>query len=104
MMRRTELAANLVFLSPILAAFAIMCLLTPPLNIFVALFCYALGLLSLLHAKLSLFRQGVWVSSGPSRLAPEYRRSYWIAYALLAVGVFINIVALLVIARYGHWI
>jgi len=101
-MRRTELAANVVFLSPILAAIVITCLLATPINIFAVLLCYALGLSSLLHAKLSLFRQGVWVSFGPSRLAQEYRRSYWTGYALIAVGVFVNIVALLVISRFAH--
>jgi hypothetical protein len=101
-MRKAELAANLIFLSPFLAGILIACLLTTPLNIFAALACYALGLTSLIHAKLSLFRQGVWLSFGPSRLTQEYRRSYWIGYAFIALGVFINTVALLVIGRFGH--
>jgi hypothetical protein len=101
-MRRAELAANLIFLSPILTATLMTCVLATPLNIFVALGCYTLGLLSLVQAKLSLFRQGVWVSFGPSRMGPQFRRSYWIGYALIAVGVFINIVSLLVIGRFSH--
>lgn len=101
-MRRAELAANLIFLSPILAGILIACLLATPLNIFAALVCYAIGLASLIHAKLSLFRQSVWLSFGPQRLAQEYRRSYWIGYAFIALGVFINTVALLVIGRFVH--
>lgn len=96
-MRRAELAINLVFLSPILAGILITCLLATPLNIFVALGCYTFGLLSLVQAKLSMFRQGAWVSFGPWRMAPQFRRSYWIGYAFIAVGVLINIVALHVI-------
>jgi hypothetical protein len=101
-MRRTELAANLIFVSPILAAILMTCVLATPLNIFIALFCYTLGLLSLVHAKVSLLRQGVWVSFGPSRMAPQFRRSYWLGYAFIAVGVFINILTLLVIGHFGH--
>lgn len=101
-MRRVELAANLIFLSPILAAILMACVLATPLNIFVALGCYTLGLLSLVQAKLSLFRQGILVSFGPLRMAPQFRRSYWIGYAFIAVGMLINIVALLVIVRFGH--
>jgi high-affinity nickel permease len=92
----------MIFLSPILAAITITCLLAAPLNIVVALSCYAIGVLSLVHAKLSLFRQGVWVSFGPSRMDPQYRQSYWVGYALIGVGVLINIVALLVIRRFGR--
>jgi hypothetical protein len=103
-MRRAELAANVIFLSPILAGMLIACLLATPLNILAALTCYAMGLTFLIHAKLSLFRKGVWLSLGPSRMTQEYRRSYWIGYAFIAVGVLINTVALLVIGRFGHWI
>jgi hypothetical protein len=56
----------------------------------------------LFHAKLSLFRRGVWISFGPSRLAPEDRRSYWTGYAFITVGVFMNIVAIFVMGRFGH--
>jgi hypothetical protein len=100
-MRRTELA---VMLWPFWACaiMAVMGLLITPLNLLVVFFCYVLGLLLLLHAKQSLFRQGVWVSFGPSRLAPRYRQSYWTGYALLAVGVFSNLVALAVMAS-GAW-
>ena len=102
-MRRAELAANLIFLSPILAGMLTICLLATPLNIFAALTCYAIGLNSLIHAKLSLFRQGVWLSFGPQRLTQEYRRSYWMGYACIGLGVFINTMALrlLVIGRFG---
>ena len=103
-MQRTERAANLILLSPIFAAIVITCLLATPLSIVFAFFCYAIGLLSLFHAKLSLFRRCVWISFGPSRLAPEYRRSYWAGYAFIAVGALPNIVALFVIGRLGHGI
>lgn len=96
-MRRAEIAANLILHSPILAGILITCFLAIPLNLFAACICYAIGLTSLVHAKLSLFRQGVWLSFGPQRLSQEYRRSYWIGYTFIALGMVINIVALLVI-------
>lgn len=74
-MRRAELAANLMFLLPMPAGMLVACLLATPLNILVALTCYALGMASLIYAKLSLFRQGIWLSLGPSRMTQEYRRS-----------------------------
>ncbi|MCA9170867.1 MAG: hypothetical protein KDB23_24495 [Planctomycetales bacterium] len=103
-MRRAELAINLIFLLPVVAGIMIACLLATPLNIFAALTCYAIGLTSLIQAKLSLFRQSVSLSIGPQRLTQEYRRSYWMGYAFIAMGVLINTVALLVIGRIGHTI
>lgn len=102
-MRKGEFAANMIFLSPIFAALVIPCILLTPLNIVSAILCYAIGLLSLVHAKLSLKRQGVWVSFGPSKMAPEYRRSYWTGYAFIVAGCLLNIVALLVISQTGIW-
>ena len=97
-MRRAELVTNLAFLAPLLAMLAIVCVLTTPLNIVIAGICYACGPWSLFHAKLSLFRQHVWISFGPSRMTPEHRHSYRTGYALIGVGEVVNLVALCMMA------
>jgi hypothetical protein len=97
-MRKLELAANLVFLSPFILGLVGACLFFTPLNIIVACISYLIGLHWLVQAKMSLFRQGIWFSFGPARLGSEYRRTYWTSYAFLAAGVFINIVAILVMS------
>ena len=90
-MRKLEFAANLVFLLPVLVTLAIVvvcaCLLTHPLNILLICGCYAAGVGSLLYAKLSLFRQGIWLSFGPAQMDEEHRRSYCSGYALIVIGI-----------------
>ncbi|GAB5403923.1 MAG: hypothetical protein Aurels2KO_21540 [Aureliella sp.] len=92
-MRKADSAAGLIFLMPLFAAIVTVCLLSTPMTVFVAFTCYVLGIVSLVHAKLSLFRRGVWWSFGPSRVTPEYRRSYWSGYALIVVGILFNVAA-----------
>lgn len=58
-------------LAPILVWILIACLLITPLSIFAALACYALGMISLIHAKLYVFSREVAMSTDRilSRLA-----------------------------------
>ncbi|HEV8482334.1 MAG TPA: hypothetical protein VGV87_02140, partial [Blastocatellia bacterium] len=44
------------------------------------------GLILLLLCKLPLFRRGIWVSWGSSRMSRSYTSLYKLAYALLLVG------------------
>ena len=97
-MRKAELAINLALLSPIIVGILLGCLFSTPLNIGLVCLCYAIGLAALVRAKWSLFRRGVWVSFGPSRLAPEMRRVYWTGYAFVVIGAFLNIVVLGILA------
>lgn len=98
-MRRGELAVNLILLSPVLIAIFLVCLLLTPLNIGIVCLCYAFGVATLVKAKWSLFRRGVWITLGPSRLPPERRRAYWIGYAFIAVGVLLNLIVIAILAR-----
>ncbi len=101
-MRKFELAANLVFLSPILVGILLVCLFSTPLNIGVVCLCYAIGFAAIVRAKLPLFRRNVWVSYGTTRLSPELRRAYWTGYAFIVIGVFLNLVVLAILARRHH--
>ncbi len=98
-MRKAELAVNLFLMGPCLVGILLVCLLSTPLNVGLVCLCYALGLAPLVRAKMSLFRRGVWISFGPSRLSPELRRAYWTGYAFIAIGVFLNLVVLAILAR-----
>lgn len=99
-MRKLEFAVNLLFLLPAFAALAIVvmcaCLSTHPLNIILICGCYAAGIGSLLWAKLSLFRQGIWVSFGPAQMDAERRQSYWSGYVLLVIGAVLQALVILV--------
>jgi hypothetical protein len=55
----------------------------------------AVGVMALVLAKASLFRQGIWRSWGPGRMTRPFRALYVIAYALMGVGVFLGCIYLL---------
>ena len=44
------------------------------------------GLVALAVAKASRFRHGEWWSWGPGRMSKAFRRVYFVAYCLMAVG------------------
>jgi len=44
------------------------------------------GFLCLVLSKLSLLRQGVWISYGTKRMSEGNRRLYWVGYVLLGIG------------------
>jgi hypothetical protein len=52
------------------------------------------GLLSLLAAKISLFRRGIWCSWGPGQMTRRWARVYKIGYVLMGVGAVMTIAAL----------
>ena len=56
---------------------------------------YAAGLSLLLTAKISLFRQRIWVSFGSSQMCQGSRRRYRAAYVLLGAGMVLNVALLL---------
>jgi len=47
----------------------------------------AVGIMSLIAAKASLFRQGIWRSWGPGRMTKPFRILYFAAYVLMVIGV-----------------
>ncbi len=95
-MRRGELAGNLILPSVgILSG----CLFATPLNIGIVCLCYTFGVAMLVKAKWPLFRRGVWISLGPSRLSSERRRAYWIGYTFIAIGAALNLIVLAILAR-----
>jgi len=97
-MRRGELIVNLVFLGvPVIGIFLAMVIPLVALRIPELLFCLALygtGICLLVAAKVSLFRQGIWVSFGPSGMSRIHRACYGIAYVLLVSGAVVNVALL----------
>lgn len=99
-MRRGEAIVNLaLFFGPLLLAILITGALSlssvrlPAMYVCAGL--YAVGLSLLLTAKGSLFRQGIWISFGPSRMSSGNRRRYRAAYVLLVAGAVLNGMALI---------
>ncbi len=62
---------------------------------FVCLAVYAIGLCLLLAAELSLFRQGIMCSFGPSKMSPTNQRRYGAGYTFIMVGMGLNLLLLL---------
>jgi len=58
--------------------------MTPVVNVGLVCACYAVGLASLLRAKVS-----------------QQRRAYWTGCTFLAIGVFFNLIVLAILARTG---
>ncbi len=98
-MRRVEFIVNLVLVfGPLIIGILIAAALSlAPVRIPGMLVCvglYAAGLCLLLASKISLFRQGIWISLGPSQMCPSNRRRYKAAYVLLVTGAVLNLMLL----------
>jgi hypothetical protein len=52
------------------------------------------GLAFLVIAKVSLYRQGIWLSFGPGLMARKYASLYKVAYVLIGVGVLLMLLLL----------
>lgn len=53
------------------------------------------GLACLILAKVSLYRQGIWLSFGAGRMTRGYARLYRVAYLLMGVGVVLMVLLLI---------
>ena len=98
-MRRGELIVNLAMaFGPLVIGLLIAVALSlAPVRIPGVLVCrglYGAGLSLLLTAKISLFRQGIWISVGPSQMRRRNRRLYRAAYVLLVTGALLNLLLL----------
>jgi hypothetical protein len=51
------------------------------------------GLLCVIAAKISLFRQGIWLSWGPKRMTKWWARLYRVGYVLMGFGVVLLLLA-----------
>lgn len=96
-MRRSELAGNLIFLSPILIAMAFGLAAWWPINYVIMGVLYACGLIDLVYAKLPLLRHRIFNTFGPSHIPRKRREAYWRGYRRIAIGTAFN---LLVVAYY----
>lgn len=98
-MRRGECIVNLaiVFGPLMIGLLFVAALALAPVRIPGVLVClglYGAGLSLLFTAKISLFRQAVWISVGPSRMCRRNRRRYQAAYVLLVAGALLNLMLL----------
>ena len=101
-MRRLELAANLLFvLGPYAIGMLILIFLMPSLTMLASLTSFGIGLSLLVCAKYDLFKRGIWFSFGSSRRNTASRNAYHQAYVLIAVGVALNLIALLTLHTSG---
>jgi len=98
-MRRGELAGNLFL--PLIGVLGAS-LWSTPLNIGIVCLCYVFGLAMLARAKYLRVRHGALSSLGPSHLPWESRRAYRIGYTFIAVGIFLNLIVLAILARRHH--
>lgn len=73
----------------LVALFAPALIRDPRSPVAIALWILLGGFLCLTVAKVSLFRQGIWISWGPQMMTRGYARLYKVAYVLLAIGLFL---------------
>lgn len=93
-MRRHELTANAIILFPIIVLFGMLLVATYPVNIAVILILYLCGLVDLTYSKLPLFRHRVFNSFGPRHIPTKRRDAYLRAYKRIAIGIALNLLAL----------
>lgn len=55
------------------------------------------GLACLILAKVSLYRQGIWLSFGPGRMSSGYASLYRVAHVLMGLGVLLMLLLLSVL-------
>jgi hypothetical protein len=54
---------------------------------------FGVGFACLAASKVSLFRRGIWISWGPRLMTKWWARVYKLGYALMAISVFLGLVA-----------
>lgn len=96
-MRRYELAANLILLSPMILFLGIALVIWWPINYIVMGALYATGLIDLVYAKLPLLRHHVFNTIGPSHIPRKRRDAYYRGYHRIGLGMAFN---LLVVVYY----
>jgi hypothetical protein len=85
---------QVVFVLGLLVTFFAPALLRGPMAIFAdGIRFLVAGVACLLVSKTSLFRRGMWVSWGPAAMTKWWARVYKLGYALMAIGVFLVLVA-----------
>jgi len=95
-MRKFEAIANLILLGPmiglLLAGLSCGLVLVAPrlLAVLSVSLCVA-GTGLVLAAKISVFRMGLLVSFGSSRMSPGYRLCYRLGYVLIGLGAFLAV-------------
>ena len=94
-MRRHEIWANLIFLSPLIFGLGLLLVVTWPINYIVMGALYAIGLADLVYAKLPLFRHGVLTTFGPSHIPRKRRLAYYRGYTRIAFGAAFNLLVVL---------
>lgn len=91
-MFRADAIANaiMVFGMPVLGMVLMTLLITASGNpigfAWFTILLYGVGLALFVIAKLSLYRQGRWLSWGSAHMSPRYRRMYRIGYCLMGLG------------------
>ncbi|WP_145081502.1 hypothetical protein [Aureliella helgolandensis] len=94
-MRRHELWANLILLSPMIFGLGMLLVVIWPINYIVMGALYAIGLVDLVYAKLPLFRHGVLTTFGPSHIPRKRRLAYFRGYTRIALGTAFNLLVVL---------
>ncbi len=89
-MRRYELAANLIVLSPIVLVLGFAFATWWPINYIIMGALYACGLIDLVYAKLPLLRHRVFNTFGPSHIPRKRRDAYFRGYQRLGLGMAFN--------------
>jgi hypothetical protein len=85
---------QVVFVLGLLVTFFVPALLRGPLAIFAdGIRFISAGLACVIVSKISLFRRGIWVSWGPRVMSKWWARLYKVGYALIAIGIFLVLVA-----------
>lgn len=97
-MRKYELAANVISLSPIVVFFGFLLVTWWPINCIIMGALYACGLTDLVYAKLPLLRHRVLNTFGPTHIPRKRRASYFRGYQRIALGMALN---LLVVVYYA---
>jgi hypothetical protein len=94
-MRRYELAANLVFLSPMILFLGLALVIWSPINYIIIGTLYACGLIDLVYAKLPLLRHHVFNTFGPSHIPRKRRDAYFRGYRRIGLGIAFNLLVVL---------
>lgn len=94
-MRKLELTVNVVLLLPMFIWIGFVLATLWPANVVAMLGLYACGLTDLVYAKLPLFRRRILGSFGPSLIPAQRRDAYYRGYRRIALGMALNVVALL---------
>jgi hypothetical protein len=95
MNKKLELTINLFFALPVFIWIGVVLVTLWPANVVVMFGLYTCGLVDVAYAKLPLFRRRVLTSFGPSRIPTQRREAYYRGYRRIALGMALNVLALL---------